>query len=125
MALGEFTKQLAQQAILNATNQTPKEAPAPASDAIGPVLFAQINAMQKALKEGEELALSYQDGVERIRVREIYMPTWRVAVLSGDDAERAFVRVVAPVESLRLTMRIVRVATEAKPARIALIAPKS
>ena len=126
MALGEFTKQLAQQAILSATatKEAPKEPAAP-PEAIGPVVFAQINAMQKALKEGEELAVRYQDGAERIRVREIYMPTWQVALLSGGDAEGAFVRVVAPVESLRLSVRVVKTAAGAKPVRVALIAPKT
>ncbi len=124
MPLGEFTKQLAQQAILNATKETPKE-PTPPPEAAGPVIFAQINALQKALKEDEELALSYHDGSDRIRVREIYMPKWQVALLSGHDPAGAFVRVIAPVEALRLTVRVVKAASGAKPSRVALIAPKT
>ncbi len=125
MPIGEFTKQLAQQAILSATAKEPaKEASVPAGEA-GPVIFAQIQAMQKALKEGEELALTFQHGPERIRVMEIYMPSWRVAVLSGVDADRAFVRVVSPVESLQLVARVLKTSPGAKPSRVALIAPKS
>jgi hypothetical protein len=124
MALGEFTKQLAQQALLGAAKEPAKQ-PAPvAREAIGPVVFAQINAMQKALKEGEELALTYQDGAERIRIREIYMPSWRVAVLGGTDAERGAVRILAPVESLRLAVRVVKAPPGVKPARVVLTAPK-
>ncbi|MGD0498629.1 MAG: hypothetical protein ABSC23_09365 [Bryobacteraceae bacterium] len=125
MALSEFTKQLAQQALLTATKEPVKEPAAAAPDDIGSVIFAQIHAMQKALKEGEELALTFQHGAERIRVLEIYMPSRRVAVLGGIDQERAFVRVVSPVESLQLASRVVKAQHGAKPARVALIAPKT
>ena len=124
MALGEFTKQLAQQAILTATKaQAPPAATSPA-DGPGPVILAQIGAIQKALKEGEELALTFQSGSERVRVMEIYFPSWGVAVLSGVDAERGFVRVVAAAGSLQLSARAVKTQPGAKPARIALVPPK-
>ena len=124
MPLGEFTKQLAQQAILSATKEPAKE-PAVPADGAGPVIFKQIRAMQNALKEGEELALIFQHGADRIRIVEIYMPSWQVALLSGVDSERAFVRVVTPVESLQLAARVVKAQPGAKPARVALVAPKS
>jgi hypothetical protein len=126
MALGEFTKQLAQQAILSATSKEPAKEPAAAApDDTGSVIFAQIHAMQKALKDGEELALTLQHGADRIRVLEIYMPSWRVAVIAGIDQDRVFVRVVSPVESLQLASRVVKTQSGAKPARVALIAPKT
>ena len=41
--------------------------------------------MQKALKEDEELAVHFQNGADAMRVLEIFLPTPRVAVLSGAD----------------------------------------
>ncbi len=122
MALGEFTKQIAQQALLSATA---KEAPAPAPAAPpaenpAAVLLGQINAMQKALKEDEELVVSCQN----IRVAEIFTPSRSMAVLTGHDAERNLARVIAGVESLQLVCRVAKVPAGAKPARISLVTPK-
>lgn len=122
MALGDLTKQLAQQALLSATKEP--AAPAPA-DHVGAVILAQIRAMQKALKEDEELAVWVSSGAEKIRVMEIFLPSWQVAVLTGMDAGRNLTRVIAPVESLQLVLKTMKVQAGAKPARVGLIAPKS
>jgi hypothetical protein len=126
MALGEFTKQIAQQALLSAT--APKETPAapapPGPDNAGAVFLGQIHAMQRALKEDEELVLHFHAGNERIRVMEIFLPSPRVAVLSGFDAERGHARAIASVDSLQLVARVAKVAAGAKPSRIGLITPK-
>ncbi len=125
MAIGEFTKQLAQQAILSATNKEPPPPPPHAQpDNIGAAILAQIGAMQKALKEDEELFATYQSGGDKIRVVEIRLPTWRVAVLTGFDQDRALARVVSPVDALQLVIRVVKSAAGGKPVRIVLIAPK-
>jgi hypothetical protein len=126
MALGEFTKQLAQQAILSATKDPPPKAPAPAPAAenIGAIILGQVGAMQKALKEDEELALHFQNGADAFRVLEIFLPTPRVAVISGAD-QSGFARVIAPVETLRLVARVQKVKPGAKPHRIALVTPKA
>ncbi len=125
MALGELTKQLAQQAILSATSKEPAPPPPHAQpENIGAAILAQIGAMQKALKEDEELLVLYQNAAEKIRVMEIYMPTWRVAVLSGPDHDRGLARVISPVDALQLVIRIVKSQPGAKPVRLSLIAPK-
>jgi hypothetical protein len=126
MALAEFTKQLAQQAILSATSPA-KEPAAPApkeKESVGAVIFAQINAMQKALKEDEELVVLFHTGAEKIRVMEIYVPSWQVAVLKGLDADRNPARVVSPAERLQLICKVVKALPGVKPARVGLIAPK-
>jgi hypothetical protein len=123
MALADLTKQLAQQAILSATEKK-EEKPAP-PDNVGSILLAQIHAMQKALKEDEELAVWFQNGTEKIRVMEIYFPSWKLAVLSGLDPERTLSRVVLPVESVHLVAKVVKVAAGAKPTRVGLVAPKA
>ncbi len=123
MALGEFTKQIAQQAILSATSKEP--APPPASgqpDNIPGAFFAQIHAMQKALKEDEELAVYYHTGAESIRVLEVFAPSRQVVVLTGTDSSRALTRVIASVESLQLICKIGK--TSGKPVRVNLVTPK-
>ena len=77
MALGEFTKQLAQQAILSATAKDPppakEAAPAAPANSTGATILGQVRAMQNALKEDEELALHFQNGAEAVRVLEIFL----------------------------------------------------
>jgi hypothetical protein len=125
MALGEFTRQIAQQAILSATaKEPPPPAAAPQPDNVSAVFLGQIHAMQKALKEDEELLVHFGSGAERIRVLEIYAPSRQVVVLSGTDAERNHARVIAAVDSLQLVCRAVKVQPGAKPVRVALITPK-
>jgi len=125
MALGEFTKQIAQQAILSATaKDPPPPAPAAQPENVSSILLGQIHAMQKALKEDEELAVYLGTGAERIRVAEIFAPSRQVLVLGGTDAERNHVRVVAAVESIQLVCRVMRVPAGTKPSRVGLITPK-
>jgi hypothetical protein len=124
MALAELTKQLAKQALLSATSPA-KEPAAPAQkETVCAVILAQINAMQKALKEDEELVVLFQSGAEKIRVMEIFVPSWQVAVLKGLDADRNPVRVVSPAELLQLVCKVVKAPPGVKPARVGLIAPK-
>ncbi len=121
MALGEFTKQIAQQAILSASSKDPAPAPGQPENVPGTFL-AQINAMQRALKEDEELAVYYHSGSESIRVLEVFAPTRQVVVLTGTDAARALTRVIAAVDSLQLICKIGK--TSGKPVRVNLVSPK-
>ena len=124
MALGEFTKQIAQQAILSATDKA-AASPAAAVEPAGSVVLGQLSAMQKALKEDEELVVHLVSGGEKIRVFEIFLPSPQVAVLSGIDASRAGTRVVSAVAALQLVCRTAKVPAGAKPARLNLISAKS
>lgn len=126
MALVDLTKQLAQQAILSAASGPEKKethAPAPA-DQTGLVIFGEIQAMQRALKEDEELVLLFQSGAERIRVLELFLRSPQVVVLSGQDGSRNLTRVIAPVSSLQLLCKTTKVAEGAKPLRVSLVTPK-
>jgi hypothetical protein len=124
MALAELTKQLAQQALLSATSPA-KEPAAPAQkESVCAVILAQINAMQKALKADEELMVLFESGAEKIRVTEIFVPSWQVVVLKGLDADRNPARVVSPAERLQLICKVIKTPPGVKPARVGLIAPK-
>ena len=120
MALLDLTKQLAQQALLSATQE-----PAAAPENPGAVMLGQIGAMQKALKDDEELMVFFHCGAEKIRVMEIYMPSPQVAVLSGVDANRAPARVISAVEALQLVTRVGKVQPGAKALRVNLVMPKA
>jgi len=125
MALVELGKQLAQQALTDAITGKDKETEAQPPAAATPpgtglVILGQISAMQKALKEDEELLVTCQG----IRVLEIFAPSRQMAVLTGLDAERSLTRIIAGVESLQLVCKVVKAQPGAKPLRIALVTPK-
>ncbi len=125
MALGEFTKQIAQQAILSATTEKPAPpTAAPQAENVSSAILGQVHAMQKALKEDEELVVYCSAGTDRIRVMEIFAPSRQLLVVSGTDAERNLTRIIAGVESLQLVCKVMKVAAGAKAMRVALVTPK-
>ena len=124
MALGELTKQLATQALgdsmknLLEPEKAEKGAPHPPADTLCAAVLAQIQAMQKALKEDQELLVSATAAGERIRVLEIFVPSQKLFVLTGVDAEKNLTRVIAPVDSTQLVCKVVK--ASANPVRIAI-----
>lgn len=144
MGLGDLTRQFAQEAIKSSTKDMldslrPPElssiadaiagakpnAPPAVTDNTGATILGQIQAMQKALKEEDELVVLCNTGTEILRVLDIFLPSWRVAVLTGIDTEKTVTRVVCPVERLQLTCKVLRAPANAKPARVRIIAPKA
>jgi hypothetical protein len=117
MALGDLTKQL----VLDAMRQS-DTAPVAESGNVGATILGQLQAMQKALKEDQELLVLCNTGNETIRVLEFFLPSWQVAVLTGVDSGKGISRVISPVESLQLVCKVVKAA--AKPTRINFYPPK-
>ncbi len=122
MALGELTR-LAQQAIktkdaLDALR--PGDQP-PAQESVCATILGQVQAMQKALKDDEELAVY----CGAVRVMEFMVPNWQVMVLSGIDAEKNVARVVAAADTVQLVCKVIKASGGAKPHRIAFVAPKA
>src|SRR5579859_1549798 len=135
MALGALTKQIAQQALLDSLRpadaaqvsesiKTARPAAGAGGENVCAVILGQIQAMQKAVKEDEELVVLLHNGLETMRVLEIYVPSWNVAVLTGIDTERNLTRVIAPSENLQLICKMMKMQAGAKPVKVALIAPK-
>jgi len=140
VALSEFTKQLAQQALPNPVKSVldalrpgdltgitealrgPKPAPPAANEQLGAVLVGQVQAMQKALKEDEELVVLFNSGTEVVRVLEFFVPNWNLFVLSGIDTERNVTRALAPAAALQLVCKVMK--AEGKPARVGFVVPK-
>jgi len=139
--LGGITKQIAQQALkapvqevidslrpsdAAQVSESVKSARTVASgDNVCAVILGQIQAMQRALKEEEELVVLLHNGLETMRVMEIYVPSWSVAVLTGIDAARNLTRVIAPAERLELICKVMKVQPGAKGVKVNLIAPKT
>lgn len=124
MALGDLTKQLAEQAIRSAT--APKPAAPPPPHNMGADLAAQVQAMQKALKEDEELLVLFHAGGETVRVHEFFFPSWQVAVLTGTGTgtDKSVTRVISPVDALQLVCKVTKAPPSATPARIRFVTPK-
>jgi hypothetical protein len=142
MALGELTKQLAQQAIgehvkdvldafrppdlssISETLRTAKPGGPAYGDNVCATIIGQVQAMQNALKEDQELVVLVTAGAETVRVLEFFVPSWRVAVLTGIDINKNVTRIVSPIESTQLVCKVMKAQAAAKPIRIAFITPK-
>ena len=89
MTIGSLGKTLANQAIESTKNSVmdavrtpaaPKPAepkPVAAAPDTGAAIVAQIQAMQRPLKEDQELAVLFRAGDEMLRVNEIFVPNPR------------------------------------------------
>lgn len=141
MGLGDITKQIAKEVVGAQKNNlfeslrppdlakkaeqiqadrppsTPLENP-------GMMIFAQVNAMQRACKEDQELMVLVECAAETLRILEIFAPTWGLFVLTGIDGEGHTTRVITPVVSLQLVCKVMKVQPEASPVRVHFTAPK-
>jgi len=139
MGFGDLTKQLAKEAIesqmkdalgLRPTEapkapEAPTPAPVPAApESPGVTILRQLQAMQTALKENEELAVLFHNGLEILRVNDFILASPQIIVLAGIDAEKNITRVISPAESLQLTCKVVKTPAGAKPVPIRFITPK-
>lgn len=123
VALGEITKQFAKQAVGDAVKGVFDPEPSAPPD-LGTAMLAQVLAMQKALKEEDDLVVLFAAGPEMIRVFEIFMPSKTVVILSGIDPQRNTTRVVSPVHSLQLVCKIVKLQPGAKQSPVKVSLPK-
>ena len=125
MALVDLTKQFAKEAFLSATKDPAPAPAAPAVDNLGAMVMGQIHSMQKQLKEDEELVVWFSSAGETLRVMEIFLPSPKLAVLSGRDADHNLTRVISGVEALQLVAKVMKVAAGSKPVRVSLVTPKA
>jgi hypothetical protein len=101
-----------------------KPAGPPSGESLAATVVGQVQAMQKAAKDDEELVVLLHTGEETVRVLEVFLPSWQVMVLTGIDTEKNITRVIAPVETLQLVCKLMKVAAPGKPVRIGFIAPR-
>ncbi len=136
MTIGSIGKTLASQAIESTKNSVmdavrtpapPKPAEprtAAASPDTGAAIVAQIQAMQRPLKEDQELAVLFRAGDEMLRVNEIFVPNAEVLVFAGVDSNGNITRVISPVNAAQVVCRILKVAPGATPARVNVLTPR-
>ena len=131
MGLGQLTKQLAQQAIGNQVKDAVEGiVPADTSTSAAPVetmssmMLGELNAMQKGLKDDQELVVTLRAGGEVLRVREIYVRSPQVAVVTGTTGEKALTRVICPFESMVLVCKPTAVTPGATAVRVRIVTPK-
>lgn len=123
MALGNFAKQLAQQALTESIASKPS-APAQPESLAG-IIVGQIHAMQRACKDDEELVVLCRSGAETIRVLEVIVPAWPVMVLSGLDETENTARVVTSAENVQLVCKVMKTQPSQKPIRVNIHLPKA
>jgi len=136
MTLGNIGKAIANQAIDSAKSSVmdavrpsdPAKAPetkiAPASPDTGAIIVGQIQAMQRPLKEDQELAVTFRAGNEMLRVTEIFVPNSQVLVFAGLDAEGRVTRVISPADASQVVCKVMQVAAGASPVRVNVLTPK-
>ncbi len=140
MALVDLTKQLAEQAIrtkdvidalrppdlsrISDTLRTSRPSAPAQSEDLCAVILGQLQAMQKALKEDDELLVLCNAGIETVRVLEVFVPSPNVVVLTGIDTNRSVTRVISHIESVQFVCKVVKAQPPARPARINFIVPK-
>lgn len=122
MALVDITKQIAVQALGDALDTSPAKTAAPES--VAAAIVGQVQAMQKALKEDEELVVLCHAGADTVRVMQFIVPSPQVMVLAGVDGARNTARVVSAPEAVQLVCKVAKVQPNAKPARITFLTPK-
>jgi hypothetical protein len=144
MAFGDLTRQLAQQALRSTTKEVvdalrPPDLSQIAESLQGPggkaaasspgeqlhtAILGQVQAMQRALKEDEELVVLLSTATETLRVLEFFVPSPALMVLNGIDTEKNVTRVITPVAAVQLVCKVMKVQPPVKPVRIGFVVPK-
>jgi hypothetical protein len=132
MTIGSIGKALANQAMESTKNtvldtvRTPaaEHKPAAAVSDTGAAIVAQIQAMQRPLKEDQELAVLFRAGEEMLRVNEIFVPNPEVLVFAGVDLQGNVTRVVSPVNAAQVVCKILKVTPGATPSRVNVLTPR-
>lgn len=134
MALADIGRALTGQALdtakstmLDAIKGEPEKKPpvpaasVPTHDSVGSVILAQIQGMQKSLKEDQELVVQFRSGEEMLRIVEIFVPSPQVFVLSGNDGQQRLTRIVAPAATVQLICKVLRVTPGSTPVRLKIM----
>ncbi len=138
MTIGGLGKVLANQAIestkktvMDAVNPSdppktakPGETPQPAPADVGAIIVGQIQAMQRPLREDQELSVMFRAGDEMLRVTEILVPNPQVLIFVGADAAGRVTRVISPVDMAQVVCKVMPVAQGAGPVRVNVLTPK-
>jgi hypothetical protein len=122
----EATKKNVMDAITGPEPLKPAEkSPPPAPvESIGGTILGQIQAMQRPLRDDQELVVLFHTGNEVLRVTEILVPSLHLFVLAGVDSEHNITRAIVPAEKAQIVCKIKKVAPEAKPVRVTILSAR-
>jgi hypothetical protein len=120
----ETTKKGVMDALASEPAKPPEKPAEKAIEPVGGVFLGQIQGMQRALHEDQELLVQYHTGTEVLRVLEIFVPSLQVLVLAGVDADQNVTRAIVAADSLRLVCKVVKVAEGAAPVRVKVLSPR-
>ena len=136
MGIGEITKQFAKEAIgdqvkdilgtgrpaVSGSEATTASVTAEA-EGLSAVLMGQVQAMQSALREDQELSVQCMAAGESVRVLELFAPTSKVLVVTGHDASKSLTRIVSPADSVQLVCKPFTLPAGTKASRIRFVTP--
>ncbi|HWF08858.1 MAG TPA: hypothetical protein VG297_10355 [Bryobacteraceae bacterium] len=106
-----------------AKSPEPRPAAAPTPDT-GSAIVAQIHAMQRPLKDDQELAVLFRAGDEMLRVNEIFVPNPEVLVFAGVDSHGNVTRVITPADAAQVICKILKVPPGATASRVNVLTPR-
>ena len=98
--------------------------PKPSAIDIGAIILGQIQAMQRPLREDQELQVSLSAAHDVLRVNEVFVPHSAVMVFSGVDNLGNVTRVILPADHVQLVCKIVPVMPGNIARRVNIIPPK-
>lgn len=101
----------------------PKPAAAPSLD-IGSIIVSQVQAMQRPLREDQELQVWVRAAHEVLRVTEVFVPHSAVLVFAGTDNQGNVTRVLMPADQVQLVCKIVPVLSGMTVRRVNVVIPK-
>jgi hypothetical protein len=141
MTIGNLGKALASQAIestkasvLDAVMpDTKKPEPPKAAESkplpsaaldTGSAIIQQIQAMQRPLKDDQELAVLFRAGDDTLRVSEIIVPNLEVLVFAGLDQQGNITRVITPPNAAQVVCKIRKVSPGSTALRVNILTPR-
>jgi hypothetical protein len=139
MNIGSIGKALINEAIdttkknvIDTVTGAPKPAPAapapapaePAPVSLANAIVGQIQAMQRPLKEDQELAVTVRAGGDSLRVTEVFVPGSDVLVFAGTDERGNITRVITPAATAHVVCKVLRISPGAAPSRVNVITPR-
>jgi hypothetical protein len=120
----EATKKNVMDAITGPEAPKPGEKPQATPESIGGLILGQIQAMQRPLKDDQELVVLFHTGAESLRVTEIFVPNVQVFVFAGVDSLGNVTRAVVPSDRAQIVCKIMKIAPDARPVRVNILSPR-
>jgi hypothetical protein len=120
----EATKKNVMDAITGPEAPKPGDKPQAPPESIGGLILGQIQAMQRPLKDDQELVVLFHTGTESLRVTEIFVPNVQVFVFAGVDSQGNVTRAIVPSDRAQIVCKIMKIAPDARPVRVNILSPR-